>query len=138
MSLHRSVEIVTEQARSTARSMVNNAASEVRRETSVTGWANRMVGKLSRRHAGPSGGSGRRNRGEGVYILPAEAVRQGRQGEREDAFVAPDGYVRKSPVQEIAEDPDYRRRLLIRGILAAAVVILAASVLYALLRLHII
>lgn len=138
MRLHDSVDFVARQAESTARNIVSNATAQVRRETSITGWANRMMGDISRRAAGISGHVGRRNRGEGVYILPAEAVRQGRQGEREEAFVAPDGYVRKSPVQEIAEDPGYRRRLLRRGILASAAVILAATALYTLKRLNII
>lgn len=56
-------------------------------------------------------------RADGVYVGGKPAV------------VAPDGYVRRSPVQPVTEAPDYRKRMIRRavgtviGLAIAAVVI---------------
>ena len=42
--------------------------------------------------------------------------------------VAPDGYVRRSPVQEIKEAPDYRRRIRRRVIGTVVFLLIAAAV----------
>lgn len=131
MSL-KTLETVVHQTGSTARTIANNAAASVRRETSITGWANRLLAGAVKKRP-----SVRRNRDEGVYILSAEDVRSGRRMD-DGIFVAPDGYVRRSPVQEIMVDPGYRRRLILRAVLyiaGAGAVVLA---LYALVRFGII
>jgi len=127
MSL-KTLETVTNQAQSTTRNIANNAVASVRKETSITGWANHLLVR-----AAPKRPSGRRAREEGVYILSAEDVRKGRRMDGGD-FIAPDGYVRRSPVQEIVVDPTYHRRLVRRAVLYILGAAAVALVLYALVR----
>ena len=129
MSL-RSVEAAVEQVESGARNAARSAVAAVRRETSITGWANRLVAGVERR-------SRRNYRDEGVYILSAEEVRQGRRI-GDVCFVTPDGYIRRSPVQEIVEAPGYRRGLILRAVMWTLGVVAAGAVAYVLARLGVI
>ena len=127
MSL-KTLETVTDQTQSTARNTANNAVASIRRETSITGWANRLLAGAAKKRP-----FDRRSRDEGVYILSAEDVRRGRTMDV-SSFVAPDGYVRRSPVQEVVVDPNYHRRLILRGVLCAAGVAAVVLVCYTLVR----
>ena len=131
MSL-QTLETVANQTKSAARNLAANAAASVRRETSITGWANRLLAGSAKKAA-----SVRRNMDEGVYILSPEDVQKGRRME-DRPFIAPDGYVRRSPVQELIVPPDYRRRLILRAVKYAAGIGAAALVFFALVRFGII
>lgn len=122
----KTLETVANQVQSTAKNLANNAVSSVKREFSITKWANRLLASVAKRRP-PE----RKRKGEGVYILSAEEVQKGRRLDQQN-FVAPDGYVRKSPVQEIVEDPAYRRRLIWRAVCGALCIGAAALVLYVL------
>lgn len=126
--MKRTLEMIADQVGSTARNMANNAVASVKRETSITGWANRLLANAVKKRPAE-----RRRRREGVYVLSAEEVRKGRRLD-EQRFVAPDGYVRQTPVQEIVEDPMYRRRLLLRAVCGVLCVGAVALVLYVLVR----
>ena len=127
--MKQSLETVAHQAQSTARNLVNNAAASVRRQTSITAWANRLIVGAAKKVP-----SVHRRREEGVYILSSEDVRKGRHTDGQP-FVTPDGYLRRTPVQEIVVDPGYRRRLLRRVLFTAAGIAAAGLILYALIRL---
>ena len=127
MSL-KTLETVANQTKSTARNLASNAAASVRRETSITGWANRLLAGTAKK-AVPV----RRNVDEGVYILSPEDVQKGRRME-DRPFVAPDGYVRRSPVQGTVVPPGHRRRVILRAVMYAAGIGVAALVFFALVR----
>ena len=105
---------------------VGNAAGEPRREAGITGWASRVLSGTGTRNV-----TAQRRSTEGVYILPAAEVQAGRHL-REDIFIAPDGYIRRSPVQEIMVDPLYHKRIvwrIVRGVFVVAALIAALYVL---------
>lgn len=123
---------VANQVENTARNAANNAVASARRDTSITGWANRVVSGFMKKCADPP-----KVKAEGVYILPTKALRASWRMV-EHTIVAPDGYVRRSPVQEIAEDPDLGRRRLIRVLQGLAAIAVLALVVYVLVRMNII
>ena len=123
------LDTVARQAAGTAKNLADGAEARLRRETSITGWANRLVSGGAKTAAAPL----RKGREEGVYILSEREAREGRQPSGRP-FVTPDGYVRKSPVQELAVAPGYRRRLICRAALYAAETAVALVALYALVR----
>ena len=127
----KSLKTVAEQTKNTAQNAVRAATAEVSRETSITGWANRLVAGAVHRRSNL-----RDSRDEGVYILSAEEVRRGRRLD-EECFVAPDGYVRRSPVQEIVVAPDYYRRLVLRTLGYLVMGVAAAAVIYVLMKIGI-
>ena len=111
-----------------AHSAAHRAAAPVRREVSITGWAHRLMADAATRRPALRG-----SREEGVYILSQEEVRRGRRMDTR-GFTAPDGYVRRSPVQELVVDPGYRGRLIARGVGFALAAVLVVLVLYVLAR----
>ena len=114
-------DIIRRQGEAAAKNQAERAAAGLRRETSLVGMASRLTGKaivegeqalrggLFRRRSFP------RTAGD---VVPTEA---------QPVRPAPDGYVRRSPVQPVYEAADYRRRLLWRAV-GVAVVIAAALV----------
>ena len=123
------VDTVARQAAGTVKNLADGAEARLGRETSITGWANRLVSGGAKTTAALI----RKDRDEGVYILSEQEIREGRRASGRP-FVTPDGYVRKSPVQVLVVDPGYRGRLIRRAVLYAAGVAVAAAVLYALVR----
>ena len=126
------VKQAVRQVEDTAAGIARGAAASARREVSITGWANQVVSGLARK-----GAAADRPRGEGVYILPTKALRSSRRMV-EQAIVAPDGYVRRSPVQEIAVSPELGRRRVIRVLQCAGGLAALVLVAYVLVRLNII
>ena len=110
------LDMVGKQFESAAKNQLRSAQAEVRRETSIVGYANARLGNALHR-LNPSGRTARTSRKEenksGVYV------------QEHPAIVAPDGYVRRSPVQPLHVAEDYRRRQALR--IAAAAVLLAAA-----------
>lgn len=98
-----------------------------RREIGITQWANGLI-------APAPGGvqSGTAHRPEGLYPLPG-GEEQPLQGQ-----VLPDGYVRRSPVQELVEEPGYRQQLLRRAMGWALGTVAVAVAVWALLQFGII
>ena len=114
------LEIIRRQAQAAVQNKVSGAQARIRRETSLVNQASRLTGKALRdgeealrSRRGRSRGSARAAAGATVATAPPP-VRP-----------ATDGYVRRSPVQPVHEAADYRRRLVLRGVL---VVVLAAAV----------
>lgn len=125
----KTLETVTDQVKSTARNAAAGAGAQVRRETSVTGWANALLARSARQ-----GQTVERRKGTGVYTLTEEEIRAGRLTGGQ-VFTAPDGYVRKSPVQPLVVSPDWRKRIIKRVALAAVTVVIVILAVYAIVRL---
>lgn len=113
-------DIIRRQGEAAAKNQAERAAAGLRRETSLVGMASRLTGKafvegeqalrggLFRRRSSPRPMAG--------DVVPTEA---------QPVRPAPDGYIRRSPVQPVYEAADYRRRLLWRAV--GVVVVIAAA-----------
>lgn len=132
MSTFNTLETVADQAENAAENTARSAAASAWRDTGITAWANGRLANTAGRQT-----NGRPRSETGVYILSEEEARASRLTGGV-VFTAPDGYIRKSPVQEIVTPPDYWRQrvkkilLLVFGI--AAVLLVA----YALIALNVI
>lgn len=119
------LDMVGKQFESAAKNQLRSAQAEVRRETSIVGYANARLGNALHR-LDPSGRTARTSRKEenksGVYV------------QEHPAIVAPDGYVRRSPVQPLRVAPDYRKRLIKRIIGGVVLVLLVLGVALLLLK----
>lgn len=111
-------DIIRRQGEGAVRNEMTRAAAMVRRETSLvnqaallTGRAVREGGEALRREL--RGRPARRDAAQNVIETVPPPVRP-----------APDGYVRRSPVQPVYEAADYRRRQVLR---VAGVLLLAAA-----------
>lgn len=122
------LDIIRRQAEAAARNAVSGTTARLRRETSLVNQASRLTGKALQ---------------DGN-----EALRRRRQwaarGERDQATVetppppprpAEDGYIRRSPVQPVREAVGYRRRLVLRGVGAVALALVACACLFRLSQL---
>ena len=118
------LDIIRRQAEAAARNAASGAAARLRRETSLVGQASRLTGRAlrdgeaalrDRAGARKRSWSGRRQRDETV------------EGPTPPPRPAEDGYVRRSPVQPIREAADYRRRILLRAVGAAALAAAACA-----------
>lgn len=137
MSTLNTLETVADQAENAAENTARSAAASAWRDTGITAWANGLLANTAERQT-VGRQANRRPRSEtGVYILSEEEARASRLTGGV-VFTAPDGYIRKSPVQEIVTPPDYWRQRLKKILLLGfgiAAVLLAA---YALIALHVI
>ena len=119
------LDMVGKQFESAAKNQLRSAQAEVRRETSIVGYANARLGNALHR-LNPSGRTARTSRKEenksGVYV------------QEHPAIVAPDGYVRRSPVQPLRVAPDYRKRLIKRIIGGVVLALLVLGVALLLLK----
>ena len=122
-------DILRRQAEAAGRSAVDRAQSGLRRDTSLVNQASRWAGRTMtegeaalRRRAG---GGRRRSAPPGEHT--AERPRPVRP--------APDGYVRRSPVQPLRVAEGYRRRQAQRAAAAVALIVAAGLCIYFLNRL---
>lgn len=124
------LDLIRRQSEAAAQNALRRAAGEARRETSLVGQASRLAGRaagageeaLGRRFRGSS--SPGRGSGGGVVETPPMPV-----------IPAPDGYVRRSPVQPVYEAANYRRKLVLRAVGICALILAACAGLYFLSRL---
>ena len=116
------LDIVRRQAEAAARNAAAQAQGELRRDASLVGQASRWAGR-----AMAEGEATLRARtGKGPRRSPPP--RQARADHRSrPAGRAPDGYVRRSPVQPIRVAEGYRRRLMLRAAGIAALVAAACA-----------
>lgn len=109
-------DIIRSQAEAAGRNAVNRAQADLRRDASLVNQASRWAGrtitegeaKLRRRS---------RSRRPGPAPSETGAVKRSRP-----VRPAPDGYVRRSPVQPLHVAEDYRRRQFQRAVVAALVI----------------
>lgn len=108
------LDLVGNQVKSAAQNQVRSAQAQLRRETSIVGYANARIGaaaqKLEQERKKPAAKRAK----AGVYV------------QEHPAILAPDGYVRRSPVQPIRVAPDYYKRLtrrIVGGAVAAALLV---------------
>lgn len=107
------LDVIGNQVKSAARNQVRTAQAELRRETSIVGYANARIGAAAQRveRARKKQAAPKRAKA-GVYVQEQPAV------------LAPDGYVRRSPVQPLRVAPDYYKRLarrIIGGVIVVAI-----------------
>lgn len=113
------LDIVGKQIESAAKNQMRSAQAELLRETSIVGQANARLGKalnaLTNNKNNKKNSRAGRTRLDGVYVQERSVI------------TAPDGYVRRSPVQSLRVPSDYYPRLIRRAIGAAIVVLLLAG-----------
>lgn len=120
-------DIIRRQGEAALRNELSRAAAGARRETSLVGRANRLLGAAAR---------------DAEAAARSERARPRRDFERSVAPTAPpavspapDGYVRRSPVQPVYEAAGYRRGLVKRAAGVLALLAVAGAALYFALRL---
>lgn len=126
------LDMIRRQAEAVVKSKASGAAARFRRETSLVNQASHLMGGAFRKgeeafHRSTKGGRRPAGRTAGTTVPTAPPpVRP-----------AEDGYVRRSPVQPVYEAAGYRRRLILRGVLAVALVAAAFAGVFILNRLGI-
>ena len=106
------LDVIGNQVKSAARNQVRTAQAEFRRETSIVGYANARIGAAAQRVERARKKQAPKRAKAGVYV------------QEHPAILAPDGYVRRSPVQPLRVAPDYYKRLarrIIGGVVAVAI-----------------
>lgn len=98
----------------------------------ITAWANAQWADSAGRQA-----AGQEYADEGVYVFSEEEA-QARQRNGGEVFIAPDGYVRRSPVQEFVVPYDYTQRRRRKFLMLVCGAVLAVLAVYLLLRLLVI
>ena len=114
------IDLIGKQIAGAAKNAANRELAKARRETSVVGHANRLFASALRDIERPK--KKQPPRKNGVYTADGEAVRP-----------APDGYIRRSPVQAMAVAKNYKARIikrLIAVIIGVAAVALAVYLLF--------
>lgn len=110
------LDLLERQARDAVKNQVRTAQSQVRRETSIVRLAQSCLDSRAGQR-GQKQGDSRPEPQPGVYVQNTL-----------------DGYLRRSPVQEIRTAPGYRAALIKRGVAAVAAVIVIAAVAAVLFR----
>ena len=110
------LELLDRQARGIAQNQVRAAQADIRRSTSIVNQAHRLftparVAPIVTRTMSHK---------SGVYTATAAA----------EVVSAPDGYVRKSPVQEIRVDAGYKKRMVKRAVAIIAGILVATLLIY--------
>lgn len=107
------LDMMEKQVQAALRNRASAAVSAVRSETSLVKQASRLTGKMARQAEKLTGKSG-----------PRRHVTSDPDSEFHPSVrVTADGYVRRSPVQPVREDPSYRARIIKKAV--GAVVLLA-------------
>ncbi len=112
------LDLIGRQIAGAAKNAVNREAAQAKRETSVVSRANRLFASALRDFEQPQKVKTAKN---GVYM-----------GTGESAEPAPDGYIRRSPIQPMAFAKDYKARIVKRIIALVIGVLAVALALYAL------
>lgn len=137
MSTLNTLKTVVNQAESTAKNTVSNAVASARRGTGITDWANSLLANTTVHQERIQRGIKQRRDKTGVYVLSEEEARASSMTGGV-VFTAPDGYIRKSPVQEIVIAPDYNQKRLKKAVLFALGTAAVVLALYALIFLKVI
>ena len=124
-AVKHAADAMCESADSTAGELQKN-------EVGITGWAIRVLSGAEKHEE-----TTQRKNAEGVYVLTEEEVQAGWRL-REEFFVAPDGYIRRSPVQETLVDPLYHRRIVHRVLLSVFTAAILSVGLYLLISFNLI
>lgn len=111
------LDLIGSQMEAAAHNAAAGTAGRLRQETSLVNKACRLAGKSL-----TEGEKAWKNRHDAV---PRETIRPTRQTEAPESWTAEDGYVRRSPIQPIREAADYRKRLILRVIGIAVLVVVA-------------
>lgn len=124
--MKKSSDMIKKQAESMAKNQLRAQAAGLRRETSIVGQAHKLAKDLPMRTQEKEAGAvPPRVRRDGIYTNDEAGLRE--------AYVAADGYVRRSPVQQLRVAPGYRRRLVRRAILGVLAAVACGLVIYMIL-----
>ena len=122
-------DIIRRQAEAAARNAAARAEGTLRRDTSLVNQASRWAGRaMTEGEASLRARMGRRNR-------PGSESRETAAERSCPVPPAPDGYVRRSPVQPLHVVEGYRRRQVLRAAAVGAALVAACIGLYLLSRL---
>lgn len=113
MAIHP-LDLVGNQVKSAAQNQVRSAQAQLRRETSIVGYANARIGAAAQKLEQTRKKPAAKRAKAGVYV------------QEHPAILAPDGYVRRSPVQPLRVAPDYYKRLtrrIVGGVVVAALLV---------------
>lgn len=108
------LDLVGNQVKSAAQNQVRSAQAQLRRETSIVGYANARIGAAAQKLEQARKKPAAKRAKAGVYV------------QEHPAILAPDGYVRRSPVQPLRVAPDYYKRLtrrIVGGVVVAALLV---------------
>ncbi|MCD8142528.1 MAG: hypothetical protein LUD83_04525 [Clostridiales bacterium] len=122
-------DMISRQSAAAARNAAAGAVARARRETSLVGQASRLSAEAMRQGENAvkqASGTGVRRKGRPA---PESVV-----SDPVSVHPAPDGYVRRSPVQPIYEAADYHNRIIRRIVNGVVVVIVALVLVWLLLR----
>ena len=117
------LDLMKNQAKAVLRNKVSGSAAKLRAQTSLVGQASRLTGRMTRQleqaeqAAGQALSHGRIHPEHQIVAEKAAAVKP-----------APDGYVRRSPVQPVHVPADYHKRIfrkVLGGVLVAVCVVAA-------------
>lgn len=106
-------DIIKQQTEAAARNVAAGATGRLRRDTSLVNQASQLAGRAIRE--GESAVKKRytaKSRRSGGTAAAGRTVKSPPRNPQ----IRHDGYVRRSPVQEVHQAPDYRRRQVIRVI----------------------
>lgn len=121
------LDMIRRQAEAAARNKVSGAAARLRRETSLVNQASRLTGRVLR-----DGEEILRSRKGRTSHLGGQAAGATVATDPPPVRPAADGYVRRSPVQPVHEASNYRRRLILRGLLVVVLAMAACAGLFTL------
>ncbi len=121
-------DMIGRQSAAAARNAAAGAAARARRETSLVGQASRLSAEAMQR------GEDAVKRASGTSSRHSSRPQEPVVSDPVSVSPAPDGYVRRSPVQPIYEAADYRRRIIRRIVNGVVVVIVALVLVWLLLR----
>ncbi len=113
------IDLIGRQMAGAAKNAASRELAHIRRETSVVGQANRLFASALRDFERPK--KTKTPQKSGIYTTSGEAV-----------VPAPDGYIRRSPVQATAAAKDYKARIVKRVIGVIVLLAVAALAIYAL------
>lgn len=126
-------DIIGRQIEAAARNAAAGTVGRLRRDTSLVNQASRLTGRAIRAGEEAVGRRTRRTGGRRYSPPAGDTVETPPRSQPPAA----DGYVRRSPVQPVHQAADYRRRLVLRGVGAAALIAVACVAVSLLLQLGI-
>ncbi len=122
-------DMIGRQVASAAHNAAAGGAARARRETSLVGQASRLSAEALRQ------GEDAVRQAAGADSRPgSRPPQEGAASDPVNVRPAPDGYVRRSPVQPIYESADYHRKIVRRVVNGVAAVIVALALVWLLLR----
>ncbi len=122
-------DLIRRQSEAAARNAASGTAARVRRDASLVNQASQLSVKAMQR-----GENAVRQAGKNAGRRACQPAGEPVVGDQPEIRPAPDGYMRRSPVQPIYESADYRQRIVRRIVSAVIAVAVMMALVWLLLR----